>query len=390
MARILVIGGYGAFGSRVAERLARDGRHEIVIAGRTASRAAGAATTLAARCPNATITSAVCDAMSAAAADIAALAPRVVINASGPFQAQDYALARACIGSGSHYIDLADARAFVAGIGALDTAAKSAGVSVISGASTVPGLSSAVVAAYRDAFARLETIDIGVSPGNHFDPGLATTQSILGYVGRPIPMRIATRRSPWRRSNAPTKTRVDREMRTVHGWQGLVRHRFPGLGHRLMGYAEVPDLDLFPGHDPNLKTVRMVAGVEVAPFHLGLWAASWLVRAGLIRDLPAWAPLLLAIKRRFRFLGTDRGAMFVTMTGVAPPGKPRRLDWHLIARSAHGPYVPALPSVILALKLANGAPVPTGAMPCFELFTLAEFATAAAGLDLEFSLERTP
>ena len=390
MARILVIGGYGAFGSRVAERLARDGCHELVIAGRSASRAADAAAALVAHFPAAKITSAVCDATRATAAEIAALAPRVVVNASGPFQAQDYALARACIASGSHYIDLADARGFVTGIAALDTAAKSAGVSVISGASTVPGLSSAVVAAYRDVFARLETIDIGVSPGNHFDPGLATTQSILGYVGRPIPMRIATRRSPWRRSNAPTKTRVDREMRTVHGWQGLVRHRFPGLGHRLMGYAEVPDLDLFPAHDPNLKTVRMFAGVEVAPFHLGLWAASWLVRAGLVRDLPAWAPLLLAMKRRFRILGTDRGGMFVTMTGAALPGGPLRLDWHLVARSGHGPYVPALPSVILALKLASGEPVPPGAMPCFELFTLAQFAAAAGGLDLEFSLERCP
>ena len=182
MARILVIGGYGAFGSRVAERLARDGCHELVIAGRSASRAAAAAAALVAHCPAARITSAVCDATRATAAEIAALAPRVVVNASGPFQAQDYALARACIASGAHYIDIADARAFVTGIVALDASARSAGVSVISGASTVPGLSSAVVAAHRDRFTRLETIDIGVSPGNHFDPGLATTQSILGYV----------------------------------------------------------------------------------------------------------------------------------------------------------------------------------------------------------------
>ena len=370
MARILVIGGYGAFGSRVAERLARASEHTVIVAGRSAERAARAAAELAQRfgCETA---SAVIDAQTVTAADLAALAPRVVINASGPFQRQDYSLARACIEAGCHCIDLADARAFVTGITALDAAARARGVNVISGASTVPGLSSAVVAAYRDAFATLDSIDIGVTPGNHFDPGIATTASILSYVGRPIAMRI------------------DGAQRDVYGWQGLSRRVVPGIGPRLFGYCEVPDLDLFPAHDPKLKTVRMQAGVEVAPFHLGLWGASWLVRAGAIRDLAAWAGPLLAAKHALSFLGTNRGGMFVAMAGTGTSGAPLRLNWSLAAGQGHGPYVPATASVILAGKLAGSEPVRAGAMPCFGLFTLSEFASSVADLDMTFSLERS-
>ena len=69
----------------------------------------------------------------------------ILINATGPYQAQDYRLARTCIAAGVHYLDLADAREFVTGIVDLDAEARHAGVLVVSGASTVPGLSAAVV-----------------------------------------------------------------------------------------------------------------------------------------------------------------------------------------------------------------------------------------------------
>ena len=73
------------------------------------------------------------------------LKPLVVINTCGPFQNADYGIARACIASGVHYIDLADGRDFVTGITQLDADAKEHNVAVISGASTVPALSAAVI-----------------------------------------------------------------------------------------------------------------------------------------------------------------------------------------------------------------------------------------------------
>ncbi len=151
MTRILIVGGYGAFGARVAERLANQPTLEIVIAGRSKEKAAAHAHELA-RTATAHIDHAAFDATAATADAISALNAGVVVNASGPFQSQDYGLARACIAARCHYVDLADARQFVTGITTLDAHAKAAGVAVISGASSVPGLSSAVVQNFVDRF----------------------------------------------------------------------------------------------------------------------------------------------------------------------------------------------------------------------------------------------
>ena len=244
MTPILIVGGYGVFGSRVAERLARHTDLKLLIAGRDPAKANVAAQALARRFPRgAEVAATTFDAASAGQAELACLGPRVVINASGPFQAQSYALAEAAINARAHYIDLADARAFVTGIGRLGDAARTADVLVVSGASSVPGLSSAVVAEYAPAFDRLDSVEIGISPGNSFDPGEATTASILSYAGKPFPMRLGGRDA------------------TVHGWQGLTRHAFPEIGRRWMSYAEVPDLDLLPACYPNLTTACFRAGV---------------------------------------------------------------------------------------------------------------------------------
>jgi len=364
--RVLIIGGYGAFGARAAERLARESDLEIVVAGRSRTRAEAAAAALR-RGAKTSIGSAVLDATRTTAADLGALAPSVVINASGPYQARDYALAKACIAARCHYVDLADARSFVTGVMARDREAKAAGVLVASGASSVPGLSSAVVASFAGGFGRLERLDIAISPGSSFDPGAATAASVLGGAGKAIPMLL------------------DGETRMVYGWQGLGRAVFPELGRRWTGYVEVPDLDLFPARYPSLRTVRFQAGLEVGLVHLGLWGLSWLVRAGAIGRPDRFAAPLLAVKRHLSFLGSDRGGMFVVLEGEDRQGQPKRVDWHLVAGSGHGAYVPAIPSVILAKRLARGTERRTGAMACMGLFTVVEFLAEVADLDISCS-----
>jgi saccharopine dehydrogenase-like NADP-dependent oxidoreductase len=363
VSRILIVGGYGAFGARAAERLASEPTLEIIIAGRSADRAAMHAAALAAS-TKAKVAHTKLDATTADRIALRELGTSVVINASGPFQSQDYALARACIDAGCHYVDLADARSFVTGITALDAAAKAAGVAVISGASSVPGLSSAVVNNFAAAFDRLDAIEIGISPGNSFDPGVATAASMLSQAGKPHTERHGGRET------------------TVYSWQGLSRHRFPGIGPRWMSHVSVPDLDLLPAHYPSLQTARFSAGLEVAPYHLALWSLSWLVRAGLVSGLGDLAAPLLGAKRWLRVFGSDRGGMFVTMRGRDAGGAEKVLSWHLIARLGHGPYVPTIASVILAKQLAAGRGPPPGARPCFGLFTLDDFEMEVADLQI--------
>ena len=361
--RIVVLGGYGAFGARAVERLAREADLDVVIAGRSADRAAAAATELR-ETAVARIDCARIDATTATPDELRAVAAGIVINASGPFQSQDYTLARACIEAGVHYVDLADARAFVTGIGVLDEAAKRADVLVVSGASSVPALAASAIDAHLPRFGQLDSITHAITPGNSYDPGPATAASLLGALGRSFPIT------------------VDRGTETAYGWQGLTYRSIPGLGTRLFGYCEVPDLDLFPARYPGVRTVQFYAGVEVWLFQLALWALSWPVRWGLLRRPERLAGPLLAMKRRLAFLGTDRGGMLVELRGAGHDGHPLAIDWHLVARRGHGPFIPAIAAVIVAKKLARERISERGAMPCLGLFSLSEFMAEVEDLDI--------
>jgi hypothetical protein len=154
-----------------------------------------------------------------------------------------------------------------------------------------------------------------------------------------------------------------------------------------VGYVDVPDLDLFPHHYPTLETIRFQAGLEVSLFHLGLWAGSWLVRAGLVRKPERLASLLISTKKRLSFLGSDKGGMYVVMEGLDHAERPKRLKWVLTASRGDGPYVPALASVALARRLANGTETRRGAMACFGLVTLDEFREETQGLDIRWAIE---
>lgn len=363
MTRIVIVGGYGAFGARVAERLAHDEHLELVIAGRSLKGAVAAADALSVTA-RARISHARLEAATVDSRKLRALGANIVVNASGPFQTQDYGLARAAIGARAHYIDLADARSFVTGIGTLDAAAREADVLVTSGASSVPALAAAIVDELIAGLGTVDAIRHGISPANSFNPGVATTASILGGLGK------------------PSRVLSDGRWQIQHGWQGLTSHLFPKIGRRLMSHCDVPDLDLFPQRYPSVRTVAFAAGLEVSLFHLALWALSWPCRAGLIRNAAVLASALLAIKHRLAWLGSDKGGMFVCVEGRNAQGARLHRTAHVVAGNDQGPYIPALPSVILARKLAQDALSARGAMPCVGLFSLADFEREIGDLDI--------
>lgn len=366
--RILLIGAYGQFGSRIAAELGNDDV-DLMLAGRDR----GAADALARRLlpASARIRTARMDVDAPSlAADIAALAPDLVIHTAGPFQQRDYRVAKAALACDAHYVDLADGRAFVCGIDALDAAARARGRWVISGASSVPGLSGAVVAAHAHRFARLASLESAITPGNRTERGLATTRAILGYVGRPF------------------RARIGGQWRDVHGWQSLRRLEHAATGMRWLARCDVPDLDVLPARYPTLSTCDFRAGLELRRMHFGLWFASWAVRMGMLRNLPAWAPLLLRISERWRGFGSDTGLMRVDMTGRGHDGEPLHLRWTLTARDGSGPQIPATAAVVLARRLAAGSLPGSGARACMGLFTLDDFMAALAAYPIEATLER--
>jgi len=290
--------------------------------------------------------------------------PDLMIHTAGPFQAQDYAVVELCIAAGIHYIDIADGRDFVANFTRLDAAARGAGVLVVSGASSVPALSAAAIDAHRADFAEIERIEIGLSPGNRAPRGPAVVAAFLGYCGRPI---ARWEQGAWRK---------------VYGWHDLRRGEIDGIGRRWLSACDVPDLVLFPARYPGVATVTFHAGLELAPLHLGLWLLAWLPRLGFGHGLSGLVGPALALGALTRWLGSDRGGMSVTLTGVDDRGRTLRRRWSLAAGAGDGPFVPATPSVLLAAKLARGALTARGARPCLDLFTLDEFRAEVADLDI--------
>ena len=361
MKRVLVIGGYGNFGGYISRRLTADPAIQLVVGGRSIERASEFAAQLKSQNPVEPIA---IDIFGDLRASLAAVAPDIVIHTVGPFQGQDYSVAEACIAAGAHYLDLADARAFVAGISKLDSAASSRGVAVVAGASSVPCLSAAIVDRYRGEFQRLERLDYGISAAQQTNRGLATASAVLSYIGRPF---TSLRDGKWK---------------TVFGWQDLHSVRYPELGRRWFGNCDIPDLELFPQRYPTLRTIRFAAGHEIAPLHFATWLLSGLVRARLLPGLGGLAPQLLKGSFLFDRLGTSRSGMHVFLSGVGRDGRSKDIRLFLIARQGHGPYIPCMPAIILAQRLAKGKEIVAGARPCLDLIDLATYLEGLKGLDI--------
>lgn len=358
---ILVLGGYGFFGTRICRALADDKAIRLLIGGRDANQAGRLARALALEAEQAIAIDA--DAPNLAQR-LAELGVATVIHTAGPFQGQDYRVARAAIAAGANYIDLADGRAFVAGIGQLDALARDRGVFVTSGASSLPALSSAVVDRYVARFRELTSIRHGIASGARA-PGLATMRGVFGYCGKPIARLVEGR------------TQLTR------GWLDLKRHHFSApVGPRLLGSCDVPDLVLFPARYPGVRTVTFHAGFASAPGHLFIWAAAQLVRFGVLRSLASLVLPLHAISQWLEPFASDKGAMFVAMEGIGADGQALSLEWQLLAAQNHGPNIPCGAAIALATKLARGDVLPHGAMPCMGIVSVEEYLAALQGFDL--------
>ena len=344
--RVLVLGAYGFFGSRICAALARNPGIELILAGRDLNKATALAYQLGLNADRAKVLDATDPKL---AAQLKKLGVNLLIHTAGPFQQQKYEVAQAAIQAGCHYLDLADGRDFVAGITRLDAAARAARVSVISGASSLPALSCAVVDEYRGDFSRLDAIRIGLSSGALM-PGIATVRAIFSYCGQPLRALEGGRQIE------------------VHGWSDTEVHTFPRpVGARRLSRCDVPDLDLLAARFAGVKSVSFRAGSASDGGHKLVELLSRLVQRGTLRSAAPFARPLYTLGRWMQTFFSDAGAMYITMTGLGTDGQSHELTWTILAGDNHGPHIPCGPSIALADKIAAGVPLPAGAMPCLGL-----------------------
>jgi hypothetical protein len=354
---LLIVGGYGAFGGRLARLLAQENGLTLIIAGRSPEKAA-----------------AFCEGLGAGAvpcrfdrdgdveAQLRARAPHLVADASGPFQAygaDPYRLVRACLALGIDYMDFADASEFVRGIRQFDAAARERGLFALSGASSVPVLTAAAARVLARGMSRIDAITAGIAPSPYADVGLSVVRAIASYAGRPVQL--------WR----------DGRNVLAHAWTESRRYTIapPGrlpLGNRRFSLVDVPDLQLLPELWPGVASVWMGAAPVPKLLHRALNASAWLVRLRLLRSLAPWAPLMRRVSLIARW-GERRSGMFVAVDGADSAGESVARSWHLLAEGDDGPMVPSMAAAALVRRCLAGCRPPPGARPALADVELADY-----------------
>lgn len=364
--KVLILGATGNFGRKIAKGLVEK-NVAIIISGRHEEPLFALKKQLSKAAVDICIDILCFDFKKRLSQELLRLRPPLVINASGPFQTADFTTAINCILLGINYIDLADAREYVNDFSILDEQANKRNCIAITGASTLPCLSSAVLNYYKDEFKTMDSLVYGITLGQKTDRGLAMLKGILSYAGR----RLKDFRG------VPKK---------VYGWQDVYRQEYPLLGKRWMANCDVPDLDLLPGFFP-IKSIRFSAGIESSVSHLGLCFLSWLIRLKFPIKLENYAETLLKFSHYFDSFGTDAGGMHVLMSGTDHKGNHKSIKWFMVVKNGDGSYIPTIPAILLAKRILEEEIVATGAITGMNLISLESYLAELKKLDIHIFSE---
>jgi hypothetical protein len=343
---VLIVGASGVFGSRLARLASREHGIRLTLGGRRRAPLDA----LAAELSDCAVQVVDRDQVSAEEIDKFNL----VIDCAGPFQGSQTRLVEQCLAAGIDYVDLADARDFVCSVGRFDDAAKRSGVAIISGASSIPALSHAVLDAMTAGWRQVEVIRIGIFPGNRAPRGRSVVEAILSYVGKPV--RVF--------SNGQWQNRP--------GWSLHGRMDCGPAGKRWASVCDTPEPELLVRRYQPTRSADFVAGIELPLLHLGLWLLSFLVRWRWIKSLRPWSGALLRIAEAMRPFGSDRGAMVVEASGLDSTGQKIAAEWRLDAAANLGPFVPVVPALALLQRMRDGRKPEPGAYPCSGVLGLDE------------------
>ncbi len=359
--KILIMGGYGVFGGRLAELLSDVSDLELIIAGRSHMKASafcksykGAATVTPLQLDRSNIEEGIQTAQ-----------PDVVVDASGPFQnygSNPYSVITACIKQKTNYLDFADSADFVFGVSQFDAAAKEANIYILSGVSSFPVLTAAVL---REIAKDMDivTVEGGIAPSPYAGIGLNVMRAVVGYAGSRVKL-----------------TRGGKPGTAI----GLAEHRRftiapPGeipLRNIHFSLVDVPDLQVIPPEHETLRDIWMGAGPVPETLHRIL---NLLAKARAVFGLPSFVPLAPLFYRVLNLMkfGEHRGGMFVHVRGTKNDIETER-TWHLLAEGDDGPYIPSMAIECLVRKRLKGNIPDPGARPATRALDLADYQTLFA------------
>jgi len=236
-------------------------------------------------------------------------------------------------------MDFAAGSDFVKGINRYDQQAKQKEIFMLSGVSSFPVLTAAVVRRLSKNMDSIISIKGGIAPSPFAGVGLNVIKAIAAYAGQ----KVVLKRNGII-SYGYGLTEVMRYTISPPGRMPLHNIRF--------SLVDVPDLQLLPDIWPQLDSIWMGAGPVPEVLHRMLNALSWLVRWRLLPSLTPFARLFFHAINILRW-GEHRGGMFVEITGIQN-GNRQTSSWHLLAEGKDGPYIPCMAIQAIVLQILTG------------------------------------
>jgi Domain of unknown function (DUF4166) len=242
---------------------------------------------------------------------------------------------------------------------AFDAAAQAAGVFVLSGVSSFPVLTAAVVRHLSGDMTRIASIRGGIAPSPYAGVGNNVIRAIAGYAGQPVALR---------RSGKPsTGYPLTEYLHFTIAPPG----RIP-LKSTLFSLVDVPDLRALAGLWPGTDEIWMGAGPVPEVLHRALICLAWLVRWRLLPSLSPLARLMFFVTNHLRW-GEHRGGMFVVIGGTDTNGRTVKRSWHLLAEGDDGPFIPSMAIEAIVRKALDGHQPAFGARPAVNDLELADY-----------------
>lgn len=360
--KILLFGGYGVFGGRLAQLLRDIPQATLFICGRDEERArkfcasfVGEAKVVPFRFDRREVAGA-----------LEQLRPDLVVDASGPFQeygADRYRVIEACIAAKVDYLDFADGADFAFGVSRYDEQARQAGIFVLSGVSSFPVLTAAVL---REMAQTMDIVKVegGIAPSPFAGVGLNVMRAVVGYAGSPVQL--------WRNGTCANGIGLAESRRYTIAVPG----RLP-LRNIRFSLVDVPDLRVLPPEHPTMTDIWMGAGPVPEILHRIL---NLLAKARHLRLLPPLMPfsrLFYAVLNLMK-IGEHRGGMYVHATG-ASDGRDVERSWHLLAEADDGPFIPSMAIEGIIRKLIVCERPADGARPATHALELSDYDGLFAG-----------
>jgi len=366
---VLIVGAGGVFGSRLARLVGQRKLLRLSLGGRSPGKLQALVRELLGADPEAGHAVVRVDRDTVTAEDLGKIGCQIVVDCAGPFQLSGPNLIEAAIAAGCHYVDLADSREVVAGIGRFEAAARASGVSVITGASSTPALSNAALDHLAKDWRSIDTIDCAIVPGNQTPKGRSVIEGILSWVGQPV------------------KVFREGEWQTGHGWGSPRWVKISGISRRRAMLAEVPDLDVIPARWSPRVRAAFNAGMELQVLNWLIALSGLLVRWRLAPSARLFTGLGTLIANALDRFGSQDGGMLVEVSGEDADGRPLRATWQLRASEGDGPYVPVGPAAAMVQRLAFGEPLPAGASSAAGILSIEEIGAWYGGLSISMSSE---